>query len=359
LLDRSLVPATPRWGRSAREDASAAAQAKYVSPKAAAGTMPDVTHDGVDDVFQVSYSPRRYLARDGVTGRVLWQRDASGMFYAQYARLGSPARPALVAQTFEQVDGVSRAGVAALDAATGKTLWRTTEPTDGADLQVGFGTVNASYLAGVSARPGRADEVVLGAFTETFALAAEAAAVHPVTRDGAAGGEIARGVPMVSDDFPWVSAVGDVTGDGLGDVAVTANGNERQAALYDGATGARKWLDVTPDGSQFGSYSELLPRADAGRPAVLAIDGGFDGGGMTAYGVDGHRLWAASGVSGDVVADSDRDGVPDVIGIGFTDSGFEVVGVSGRTGKVRYRSGVALPETTNGGASLGGGLAGT
>lgn len=361
LLDRSLVPNGATWkltSSSAAASGSSSAQLKFVTPKAAAGTMPDVTHDGVDDVFQVNYSPRRYIARNGVTGRMLWQRDASGIFDAEYARLGTPARPALVAQTFSSTNGVDRVGIAALDAGTGKILWSTDAPTIGADLQVGFGDVNDSYLAGVTTGPGRADEIVIGTFNGGVTLAGAAAAVLPGTLDGATGTVVAHGVPMLADDLPWVSALSDVTGDGVGDVAVTANGNERQAALYDGATGAQKWLQTTPDGSQFGSYSEVLPRADAGRSAVLVSDGGFGGGAMSAYGTDGHELWTLAGVAGDVVADSDQDRVPDVIGIGFTDSGFDVFGVSGRTGKVRYRSGIGMPETTDGGASLGGGLAG-
>jgi hypothetical protein len=361
LLDRSLLPDSPGWkvandGGSA--SGSSSAQQSYVAPKAAAGTMPDVTHDGVDDVFQVNYGSRKYIVRDGRTGRVLWQRNASGFFDAEYARLGSPARPALVVQTFSSTGGVDRAGVAALDAGTGKVLWSTDAPASGVDLPVGFGDVNDTYLAGVSTGHGPADEVVIGTITGVASLAGATAAVTPGSLDGATGTLVARGVPLVADDLPWVSALGDVTGDGVGDIAVTANGNERQVALYDGATGARRWLHTTPDGSQFGSYSELLPRADSGRPAVLVNDGGFGGGAVTAYGSGGKVLWTVAGMTGEVVADSDRDRIPDVIGIGFTDTGFEVVGISGRTGTIRFRTGIAMPETTNGDASLGGGLAG-
>lgn len=358
LLDRSLVRDGGSWAVTG--GGSSTVSGSSVRPTALAVTMPDVTHDGVDDVFQVNVVQRRYLVRDGVTGRLLWRRDATDVFDAEYARLGAPARPALLVQSVTTVDGVARFGVLAIDAATGRDLWSANPPSAAVGALVAGADVQDEFLAG--AAPGRsgADQVVVGRLTGTLGPAGAQASVAPAVLDGASGAQLRQGLPIAADDVPAVSALGDVTGDGVGDIAVTANGTERQAALYDGASGNRSWLHVTPDGNGLGSYADPLVGADRSQAAVLVSDRGFDASSASTSfsAAGGGQRWTVSGVTGTEVADSDGDRVPDLVGVSFDGDGFVVVGVSGRTGRVRYRTAVSLPQTVDGSSSATGGSGG-
>jgi hypothetical protein len=352
---RWLAPRVNAGGRLVTAaDTGASASA---SPRGAAGTLPDVNGDGIDEVFQLTFSPRQYIVRDGRTGRALWQRAAADMYDAQYAWLGSPARRALVVQTFTSSGGVDQAGVAALDARTGITMWSTTSsPTVGGSLPVAFAEVGGVLVGGLSARPHRADDVLVGSLSFAASLAGTAGALVPRIIDGADGTAGEPGTPLVADDLPSLTALPDVTGDGTPDYVLTSNGTARQTILENGATGRPVWQETSADGTSFGSYVELLPGAAAGKLGLLVEDGGFDGGSITAYAAaTGTVLWTARGVGAEVIQDADHDGVPDVIVLSFgMDFGFDFEEVSGRTGKGRWHVSVQPPQG-NSASSIGGG----
>lgn len=357
---RWLAPRVSASGRLvAAADGASSASPDLVGPRGAAGTMPDVTGDGLDEVFQLTFSPRRYTVRDGRTGRVLWQRAAQDLYDAEYALLGTPARRALMVQTFTTTAGVDQAGVTALDARTGATMWTTSgSPTIGADLAVAFVQADGVFLAGVGARPHRADQVLVGSVSFAASIAGAAATVVPRLVDGADGTAGAPGAPLVFDDFPDLRLLPDVTGDGTADYVLTSNGTTRQEVLEDGASGRPVWQHVSPDGTSFGSYVDLLPAAAGGKLGLLVSDGGFDGGAITAYAAaTGSTLWTARGAGGEVVQDSDHDGVPDVVLVSFSSTGFDFQGLSGRTGRSRWRTSVSAPQG-DGSSSLGGGAGG-
>lgn len=209
---RLLVPADV--GASASMSATAV-------PTVAAGSMPDVTGDGRDDVLEVTFRPRRYVAREGRTGRVLWTLPAAGMFGAQYARLGSPARAALLADTWTEdaTGALTSSGVVALDARTGKTLWSWSLPSASPGLPAaGAAAVNYVLQQGLLAGPsGSTDDVLIGLLDLAIAPTAVAGATTPVVLSGQDGTRRTVGPPVAGDDLAWLYPVGDVDGDGRHD----------------------------------------------------------------------------------------------------------------------------------------------
>jgi hypothetical protein len=236
-------------------------------------------------------------------------------------------------------------------------MWSTTSsPEVGGSLPVAFAEAGGVLLGGLSARPHRADEVLVGTVSFAASLAATAGTLVPRLIDGADGTAGTPGTAMISDDLPSLTALPDVTGDGTPDYVLTANGTARQTILENGSTGRPVWQDSSADGTNFGSYVELLPAAAAGKLGLLVEDGGFDGGAITAYAAaTGTVLWTAKGAGADVVKDADHDGVPDVIVLSFGfESGFDFEEVSGRTGKTRWHTSVQPPQGDSA-SSVGGG----
>lgn len=365
LHDRAAVLAHLEPGLAAsgrlvvRGDVAAQGSLSKSTPKAGAGTMPDVTGDGLEDALQINFVQRRFTARDGHTGRVLWTLPEPNAYLAQYARLGSPARPALVVQTFTvDATGLDHAGVAALDARTGKTLWAYDQRALGGDAVVAYADAAEVFTAGVLERSTGADDVLVGVASDVGSLVAGASSLAPQVVAGATGTAGTLGQPIVSDGYPLLYPLPDLDGDRVPDYVLTSVGSLDQVSVRNGATGRELWQVTAPDTGAFWSYAVALPNAVApGKPGLLVIDSGFDGGGVTAYdGAKGTALWTVAASDALLLGDVDRDGVSEVALVEFGGSGFTFRAVSGRTAKPRWSATVSGPA--QGSASIGGGPAG-
>ena len=347
---------TPRLLVPELTGTASAAASLQLRPHAAAGSMPDVTGDGLDDVFEITYEPRLYSARDGRSGRVLWSIPAPDYFYASYATLGVPARPALLVQTFSGDTPTSgSAGVAAIDAATGKVMWTYARQSVSVDGVLAYEQAGV-LLAGSSPRPHAADAVLVEIASVLFGAVVSSGASTPMTIDGATGAAGSPGLPMISDDIPRVFALPDLDGDGVADYALASNGTAAQLSVRSGSDGSSLWATaaVTTDG--FGSWVEPLANATGiGKPGVVVINDHSDSGTITAYeGSTGRQLWQVDALDAQDIGDANHDRVPELLLFDFVGNGFGFRSVSGATGAQRWKSHVdELPIEGSGGGSLG------
>lgn len=310
--------------------------------------MPDVDGDGLDDVLEIDYAPHRFVARDGRTGRVLWSLSSSDLHLAEYARLGTPARPALLTQMFHtDATGITTSGVVALDARTGKTLWSFATSAVAQNALVAYGEAGVTYEEGVLAHSHGADDVLVGTATDTSSLIASGFVVTPRVINGATGVASNPGLPIVSDGIPGLFPLPDLNGDGVPDYALAADGTNAQLSVRNGATGGSLWDKITPATQGFISYVLPLPNAAGrGKPGLLAVNVGFGSASpVTAYaGSTGAVLWSGAPADAFPVEDIDHDGTPDIVMFGMDGFGQTLTAVSGRTGRRLWTTSISLPS---------------
>ena len=367
----ALIPARPHlWPRQLQDrpalvaaaEASARAQHRLIvgggtslrtkgaRRQVAAGSMPDVTGDGIDDILEIDFVPRRYVARDGRTGHKLWSIPATDYYALQYARLGNPARPALLTSVFAVAPGGgTTTGLVALDARTGSVLWQKVLPVGDVSDPVGVAYAGVFLTGGVLSKPAGSEDVLGAVAHEGFAAVASAgSSLTPLVLNGADGSVRSAGAPMVVPDwFPGMFPLPDLNGDGQPDYALAAAGSLLQVSVRDGAKGTPLWTSTSASGAFDVGLEPLANAAGDHRPGlVVTVVAGATS--VTVHrGDTGATLWSAVADAATVVGQIDGDGTPDLQTAQFDGTKLTLEGLSGRTGRVLWKRTVTIGKSAN------------
>lgn len=346
VLLRTARAAFVRHGRAAPDFPAAPAVTSTAAPQKepafVAGTMPDITGDRIDDVFEVQYAPRRFVGRDGRSGKVLWTVDGTDLYGLGYARLGAPARPALLAFSISSGAGApATSGARALDLRTGKTLWATSVATAGVN-----GYLQLDLPEGLLSRTGKADAVLIARLSFVLTPGIEIGEATPLVLDGANGSTSHTDTPVAGDDIPALWALPDLDGDGTDDYGTTVSGDARQLSARSGATGTVLWSLPQATSSFFTTMDGIVDLDGDRHPDVLVASYGFDSGGLLGVygGASGKAVWTSGTNGGELLGDINRDGVADVETEDFSGDAFVFTTWSGRTGKMIWTHREVFPR---------------
>jgi len=328
-------------------------------PTTMAWAMPDVTADGREDVLQLDLTARRYRAREGRSGRVLWSLSSDELYLVAPARLGVRARPSLVGQSFERADGgVLRTGVVAIDGATGRRLWTHERSSLLVESEAGYAAADVVLVGGVLRGPGhQADRVVVERVSEVRTFAGTGAAI-PFVIDGATGLPGDPGAPVLGEEAAWVHALPDLDGDRVEDFALTTSGTQHgQLSVRSGATQGVLWEKsvIGPEGGTWLWPVPLPGLGGPGRAGLALVKDGFDAATTTAFdGPTGRELWSVDRAVVDVLGRVDRDGVSDVL-VRESSSGDDYAfgGLSGSSGRRLWTARITLDPASGGFRSFG------
>lgn len=241
----------------------------------------DLNGDGVDDVFEsdVRYritvgdggSPApedeiktTITARDGATGKRIWRRKFDTDAWPVSWRVGPQGRAgALVLGDVSSIldpTGATTMSFTALTGTKGRRVWHREYTSTSSDTVVSWVSANQLVSFGrFDAVAGKADELLLGLSTMVGSIASTSAATRTVVVDGRDGTELVH--PIVDVGVGWLPIpgdVGDLDGDGFGDVVTTNNpgvdpGGEQEPPAVGpmvyartGAAGTPIWTESVP-----------------------------------------------------------------------------------------------------------------
>ena len=318
----------------------------------------DLDGDRLGDVLDLRLVPDGsvlVIARKGSTGAVLWRRSVAGDTWLSLLPGAGSGRAVLMESRTDylvQSDPeytVGRFSVTdtwtGVDARTGATLGSATNTSDEVFTPASLTVTGAVWPAGVLQRPGGTPELLLSSVDAVLSPAAAVFRTTPKAVDLTAGSVRAVGAAVVADDVAQLSALGQVGGDGRGDVGVVLAGTSPQVSVRDGATGTALWsrTDVNP-------YSGFLQASRPGTDVLLSyldLDA-YDDLTVALRGGTGATRWSTSGF-GVPVGDATGDGVGDVLLAGFSRSGFGISGtLLDQAGRTRWSRDVNVPFAGSG-----------
>jgi hypothetical protein len=344
----AVVASAPLVTATAAEASVAAVIAPYSAGSLSDDGSADLDGDRLGDIVQKTTdgSDTTFGVRRSSDGHLLWQHTTQlQIAHVRVLRVGQPARPGLLVETFTSVlkPGTNPSvydetvQLLAYDGRTGQQLWQW-QRTGQHQVDYASPDVKTNLPEVVGVLPGavgKNSSVLVSITTDSVSRA--------LVVSGSDGSAKTIGTPPPRTQIARVGLVGDLDGDGHGDVGLTYE--DRNIETRSSTTGALIWARLGVMTASYQLTVQRLAVTTGGTDAVL-VHNDKD---TVLNGNNGHLIATLSRGFTQPMGDADGDGMADTLTHGTNYSSTAISesfeAFSSRTGKLLWKRSVSIPRS--------------